>query len=277
MKRILSLIGITLVCVLTATGCNNTQETTNETNDSKRVITVGASPTPHGEILEVAKAELAEKGITLEIKEFNDYVIPNKVTDSGEIDANFFQHGPYLENFNEENGTSLVPVAEIHYEPFAIYKGKVDSIEALKDGSAIAVPNDGTNEGRALKLLEAQGIIKLRDNVGFTATKIDIVENPLNIDIKEIEAAQLARALSDVDLSVINGNYAIQAGLSVANDTIVAEDKESDAAKTYVNVLVVKEGNESNEDIIALVEALKSDKVKTFIEERFEGAVVPMF
>ena len=277
MKRILSLIGITLVCVLTATGCNNTQETTNETNDSKRVITVGASPTPHGEILEVAKAELAEKGITLEIKEFNDYVIPNKVTDSGEIDANFFQHGPYLDNFNEENGTSLVPVAEIHYEPFAIYKGKVDSIEALKDGSAIAVPNDGTNEGRALKLLEAQGIIKLRDNVGFTATKIDIVENPLNIDIKEIEAAQLARALSDVDLSVINGNYAIQAGLSVANDTIVAEDKESDAAKTYVNVLVVKEGNESNEDIIALVEALKSDKVKTFIEERFEGAVVPMF
>lgn len=239
-------------------------------------IRVGASITPHAEILNVVKPILAEQGYDLEVVEYTDYVLPNTATESGELDANYFQHQPYLDDFNAQNGTHLVSVAAIHYEPFAIYAGKSDSLENIADGATIAVPNDGTNEARALLLLEAQGLIKLREDAGFTATKLDIEENPKNLDIVEMEAAQLPRVLPDVDFAVINGNYAIQGGLKVA-DALASESVESESAQTYANVLVVKEGNENNSAILALVDALKTEEVRKFIEDTYEGAVVPMF
>ena len=239
-------------------------------------IRVGATPAPHAEIFEVVKPILAEQGIELEIVEFNDYIIPNTAVESGELDANYFQHVLYLNDFNEQNGTHLVIVDKIHYEPFGIYAGKTASLEELADGAKIAVPNDGTNEARALLLLEAQGLIKLREDAGFTATKLDIEENPKNLDIVEMEAAQLPRVLPDVDFAVINGNYAIQGGLKVA-DALASESVESESAQTYANVLVVKEGNENNPAILALVDALKTEEVRKFIEDTYEGAVVPMF
>ncbi|MDO4300472.1 MAG: MetQ/NlpA family ABC transporter substrate-binding protein [Clostridia bacterium] len=268
MKKLLTILGTTLLGAALLAGCG----TTNDSN----TITVAATPAPHAEILNVAKEVLAEQGINLEIKEFNDYVLPNNATESGEVDANYFQHTPYLDDFNAENGTHLVSVASIHYEPFGIYAGKTGSLDALADGAKVSVPNDTTNEARALLLLEAQGLIKLKEGAGLTATKLDIVENPKNIDIQEIEAAQLARTLADVDLAVINGNYAIQAGLKVS-DALAVEAQDSEAAQTYANVVVVKEGNEENENVKALVSALESDTVKQFIEENYEGAVVPMF
>ena len=240
-------------------------------------LSVGATPAPHAEILEQCIPILAEQGIELEVVPFNDYVIPNTATESGQIDANYFQHVLYLGDFNEQNGTHLVIVDKIHYEPFGIYAGKTASLEELKDGAKIAVPNDGTNEARALLLLEAQGLIKLKEGVGLTATKLDIEENPHDFDIQEIEAAQLPRSLGSVDVAVINGNYAIDAGLK-ASDALAFEDGESDVIQNnYANVLVVKEGNENNEAILALAAALKSDAIKTFIEETYEGAVVPLF
>ena len=239
-------------------------------------IRVGASITPHAEILNVVKPILAEQGYDLEVVEYTDYVLPNTATESGELDANYFQHQPYLDDFNAQNGTHLVSVAAIHYEPFAIYAGKSDSLENIADGATIAVPNDGTNEARALLLLEAQGLIKLREDAGFTATKLDIEENPKNLDIVEMEAAQLPRVLPDVDFAVINGNYAIQGGLKVA-DALASESVESESAQTYANVLVVKEGNENNPAILALVDALKTEEVRKFIEDTYEGAVVTMF
>ena len=239
-------------------------------------IRVGASITPHAEILNVVKPILAEQGYDLEVVEYTDYVLPNTATESGELDANYFQHQPYLDDFNAQNGTHLVSVAAIHYEPFAIYAGKSDSLENIADGATIAVPNDGTNEARALLLLEAQGLIKLREDAGFTATKLDIEENPKNLDIVEMEAAQLPRVLPDVDFAVINGNYAIQGGLKVA-DALASESVESESAQTYANVLVVKEGNDNNPAILALVDALKTEEVRKFIEDTYEGAVVPMF
>ena len=239
-------------------------------------IRVGASITPHAEILNVVKPILAEQGYDLEVVEYTDYVLPNTATESGELDANYFQHQPYLDDFNAQNGTHLVSVAAIHYEPFAIYAGKSDSLENIADGATIAVPNDGTNEARALLLLEAQGLIKLREDAGFTATKLDIEENPKHLDIVEMEAAQLPRVLPDVDFAVINGNYAIQGGLKVA-DALASESVESESAQTYANVLVVKEGNENNPAILALVDALKTEEVRKFIEDTYEGAVVPMF
>lgn len=250
------------------TGCGKTDNNT---------LKVGASVTPHAEILKAASNILAEKGFTLEIIEYNDYVIPNIAADSGELDANYFQHLPYLTNFNEENGTKLVSVAAIHYEPFGIYPGKTKSLDQLPDGATIAVPNDGTNEARALLLLEAQGLIKLREGVSFTATVLDIESNPKNLVIKEIEAAQLARALPDVDLAVINGNYAIEAGLNVGKDALAVEDKDSEAAQTYANIVAVKEGNENSKAIKALIEALQSEEVRNFINEKYDGAVIPIF
>ncbi len=240
-------------------------------------IRVGATPAPHAEILEVAKTILAEQDIELEIVEFNDYIMPNNAVESGELDANYFQHLLYLNDFNEQNGTHLVSVASVHYEPFGIYAGKCASLEELQDGATIAVPNDGTNEARALLLLEAQGLIKLTEGVGLAATKLDIAENPHNYEIQEIEAAQTPRALDSVDIAVINGNYAIDAGLKV-KDALAIEDSESEVVQqNYANVLVVKEGNENNEAILALKDALFSDEVKAFIEETYEGAVVPLF
>ncbi len=276
MKKLLTILGTALLSTALLVGCGTTATEGEGSSAENSTITVAATPAPHAEILNVAKEVLAEQNINLEIKEFNDYVLPNNATENGEVDANYFQHTPYLNDFNAENGTHLVPVAAIHYEPFGIYAGKTSSIDALAEGAKISVPNDTTNEARALLLLEAQGLIKLKEGAGLTATKLDIVENPKNIDIQEIEAAQLARTLADVDLAVINGNYAIQAGLKVS-DALAVEAQDSEAAQTYANVVVVKEGNEENENIKALVAALESDAVKRFIEDNYEGAVVPMF
>lgn len=241
------------------------------------VVKVGASPTPHGEILAAVKELMAEEGFDLQIVEFNDYVLPNLATESGEIDANYFQHITYLTDFNEKNNTHLVSAAEIHYEPFGLYPGKTSSLEELADGATIAIPNDGTNEARALLLLEAQGLIRLKEDVGVTATKLDIVENPKNLNIQEIEAAQLPRSLQDVDMAVINGNYALQNGLKASTDAVAVESEDSEASKMYVNVLAVKEGNETNPGIVALIKALKSEEAKAFMDKTYEGAVVPKF
>ncbi len=280
MKKFLTVLGTVVLSAALIAGCGAQSDNEGAASESadggNTVITVGASPAPHAEILEAVKPMLAEQGIDLQIKEFNDYILPNKATEDGEIDANYFQHGPYLEDFNNENGTHLVSVAAIHYEPFGLYAGKTASIEELADGATIAVPNDGTNEARALMLLEAQGLITLKEDAGFTATKLDIAENPKNLNIQEMEAAQIARALADVDMAVINGNYAIEAGLKVS-DAAAVEDKDSEAAQTYANVLVVKEGNENNEAVKALADALQSDTAKEFMETTYQGAVVPIF
>ena len=249
-----------------------------ETTDlAGTTLKVAASPTPHAEILNAAKDILAEQGITLEVVEFSDYVQPNLVTESGEVDANYFQHTPYLESFNEENGTHLVSVGAIHYEPFGIYPGKSSDLENIADGAVIAVPNDTTNEARALQLLAAQGIITVREGAGLTATVNDIEENPHNVKIEEIEAAQLPRTVADVDFAVINGNYAMEAGFSVGKDALATEDASSEAAQTYANLLVVKEGNENDPAIQALFAALTSDTVKDYINNTYDGAVVPIF
>ena len=253
-------------------------ESTAETSElAGTTLKVAASPTPHAEILNVAKEVLAEQGIDLEVVEFSDYVQPNMVTESGEVDANYFQHGPYLESFNEENGTHLVSVGAIHYEPFGIYPGKSSDLENIADGATIAVPNDTTNEARALQLLAAQGIITVRDGAGLTATVNDIEENPHNVKIEEIEAAQLPRTVQDVDFAVINGNYAMEAGFSVGKDALATEDASSEAAQTYANLLVVEEGRENDPAIQALLAALQSDKVRDYINETYDGAVVPIF
>lgn len=239
-------------------------------------IKVGASPAPHAEILEAAAPELEKLGYKLNIVEYTDYVQPNLALNTGDLDANYFQHFPYLEQFNQENGTKIASAGAIHYEPFGIYAGKTASLDALADGAKVAVPNDATNEARALLLLEAQGLIKLTDGVGLNATKTDVVENPKNLEILEIEAAQVPRSLQDVDIAVVNGNYAIEAGLSVS-DALAVEASDSEAAVTYGNIVAVQEGKENDEATQALIEALTSDAVKNFIESTYDGAVVPLF
>ncbi|NLY71405.1 MAG: MetQ/NlpA family ABC transporter substrate-binding protein [Clostridiales bacterium] len=276
MKKILSILLIAVLALSVFTACGS--DGSNESDVELQKIVVGASPTPHAEILAVVKELLVDKGYDLVIQEFVDYVQPNLALDSGEIDANYFQHRLYLEQFNVENGTELTALADVHYEPFGIYPGKSSSLDELKEGSQIAVPNDTTNEARALLLLEYLGLIKLKENVGLEATVNDIVENPKNLKIVEIEAAQLPRSLPDVDFAVINGNYAIDAGLNVGTDALAIEDAESPTIKTYYsNVLAVKVGDEDREDLKALAEALVSAEVKEFIENTYEGAVVPMF
>ncbi|MDD6047725.1 MAG: MetQ/NlpA family ABC transporter substrate-binding protein [bacterium] len=270
MKKALALVLAALVALALFAGCSKSKT-------DPHTIVVGASVTPHAEIIEQVRDLLKAKGFELEIVEFTDYVMPNTALEDGDLDANFFQHKPYLDDFNANNGTHIVSVAAIHYEPFGIYPGKTASLEELADGAQIAIPNDGTNEARALLLLEAQGLIKLKEDAGMTATKIDIVENPKNLDIIEIEAAQLPRSLQDVDLAVINGNYAIQGGLSVGKDAIAAEDKDSLAAETYANIIAVKEGNENTEKTKALIEVLQSETVRSFIEATYDGAVIPKF
>ena len=270
-KFISAALVLSLAGTLALTGCGG-----EEAGGEDKVIKVGASPAPHAEVLEVIKDNLEEEGYTLEIVEYNDYILPNKAVSEGELDANYFQHISYLNNYNEENGTDLVSAGSIHYEPFALYAGTTSSIDDLADGAQIAVPNDGTNEGRALKLLEAQGLITLDPEAGFLATKLDIVENPHNLDIVEMEAAQLPRVLETVDMAVINGNYAIDAGLNLS-DAIAIEADDSEAAEAYANVVAVANGNEDSEKIQALVNALKSDEVKQFMEETYGGAVVPLF
>ena len=253
-------------------------ESTAETSElAGTTLKVAASPTPHAEILNAAKDILAEQGIDLEVIEFTEYVQPNLVTESGEVDANYVQHKPYLDGFNVKQGTHLVSVGPVHYEPLGIYPGKSDDLANIADGATIAVPNDTTNEARALQLLATQGLITVRDDAGLTATINDITENPHNIKFEEIEAAQLPRTVQDVDFAVINGNYALAAGFSVKNDALATEDASSEAAQTYANVLVVKEGRENDPAIQALYAALTSDKVKDYINSTYDGAVVPIF
>ena len=243
--------------------------------DDDKTITVAASETPHSEILEAAKPILEEEGYDLEVTVFDDYVQPNEVVESGDFDANYFQHIPYLESFNEEKGTHLVNAGGIHYEPFGIYPGTKASLDELADGDSIAVPNDTTNEARALLLLQDNGIITLKEGAGLTATKNDIVENPYNVDIVELEAAQVPRVKDEVAFMVLNGNYALEAGFSVAKDAIAYEKADSEAAKTYVNVIAVKEGNENSDKIKALVEVLTSQEIKDYINNTYDGAVIP--
>ena len=241
-----------------------------------KVITVGASPSPHAEILEAAKDALKAEGYELKVVEYTDYVQPNLALESKSLDANYFQHLPYLENFNKERGTKLVSVAAIHYEPFGIYAGKSKDLKNLPEGAKIAVQNDVTNEARALLLLADQGLITLKDNTDINATKQDIVENPHNIEIVEVEAAQVPRSLQDVDFGVVNGNFAIASGLNVA-DALATEAADSVAAKTYANIVVVREGDENSEKTKALVKALTTAEIKQFIENKYQGAVVPIF
>ena len=297
-KKVIALIAVAALSVSALTGCGSNetaaqtseaaattanQETaaqTTEATESKEVadtdttIKVAASAVPHAEILEAAKPLLAEQGYTLEIQIFDDYVQPNLVVESGDFDANYFQHIPYLESFNEEKGTHLVNAGGIHYEPFGLYPGTETSLDNI-DNATIAVPNDTTNEARALLLLQDNGYITLKDGVGLTATTKDIVENPHNITFVELEAAQVPRTLPEVSFGVLNGNYAMEAGLTVADDALLFESADSEAAATYVNVIAVKEGNENLPKIKALVDTLKSDEIKQFINDNYNGGVIP--
>lgn len=266
MKKTLSVLVVCSTVLALLAGCGQ----------KKATIKVGATPAPHAEILEVVKEVLAKENIELEIVEFTDYIQPNEAVESGDLDANYFQHITYMNDFNAENGTHLASVAEIHYEPFGIYAGKTASLDALADGATVGIPNDPTNGGRALLLLQEQGLITLPEDAGLTPTVLDIVDNPKNLKIEELEAAQLPRSLDSLDVAVINGNYAIQAGLKVA-DVLALESSEGTAGTAYVNVLTVKEGNENNENIQALVKALQSDEVKAYINDTYAGAVVPVF
>lgn len=240
-----------------------------------KTITVAASSTPHAEILEQAKPLLEKQGYDLEVTVFDDYIQPNNVVDSGEFDANYFQHINYLNAFNEEHGTSLVDAGDIHYEPFGIYPGTKASIDAVEDGDVIAVPNDTTNEARALLLLQANGLITLKDGAGINATKLDIEENPKNLDIEEFDAELVSEHTKDAALVVLNGNYALQAGLNAGSDALAVESADSDAIQQYVNIIAVKKGNENEPKIKALVDTLKGDDIKAFIEKTYKGAVVP--
>ena len=277
-KRLLTLLTAGVLATSLFAGCGSKEETKADGEAAKtesaedKVITIGATPSPHAEILEIVKENLEAEGYTLEIVEYNDYVIPN--TALGDLDANFFQHQPYLDDFNAENGTHIVSVAAVHFEPMGIYAGKTASIDEVSDGAVVAVPNDTTNEARALLLLEANGLIKLKDGAGITATVLDIEENPLNLEIQELEAAQIPNSLQDVDIAVINGNYALSAGVS---DPIAVEASDSLAAETYANIVCVKEGNENTDKTKALVDAVLQDNVKEFIESKYEGAVVAVF
>lgn len=290
-KRLLSLTLAGILAIGAFTGCGSSGSDTKDTKEAKTTqgdskeedtkagdkgtITVAASATPHAEILEQAKKILADEGWDLEIKVFSDYVQPNLVVESGEFDANYFQHIPYLNSFNEEKGTHLVNAGGIHYEPFGIYPGTKSSLDDIADGDTIAVPNDTTNEARALLLLQDNGIIKLKDGAGLEATVNDIEENPYNVEIVELAAEQVARVAEETSYIVLNGNYALQAGYSVSKDALAYETSDSEAAKTYVNVIAVKEGNENSDKIKALVDVLKSDEIKDFINEKYDGAVIP--
>lgn len=268
----LALAGVLVVGALTGCGSSKSESSDKKTDDKK--ITVAASATPHAEILEEAKTLLKDKGYELEVKVFDDYVQLNNVVESGEFDANYFQHVPYLEQFNEEKGTHLVVAGKIHYEPFGIYPGTKKDLKDIAKGDKIAVPNDTTNEARALLLLQDNGIIKLKDGAGIKATVNDIEENPNNIEIVELEAAQVPRVVNEVAYVVLNGNYALEANYTVKKDALAYEKSDSEAAKTYVNVIAVKEGNENSEKIKALVDVLKSDSIKKFINEKYDGAVI---
>lgn len=238
-------------------------------------IVVGASPVPHAEILAAAKPILEAEGITLDVKEFTDYVQPNLALASGDLDANYFQHQPYLDDFNAENNLTIVSAGSVHFEPFGIYPAKTASLDALADGAIVAVPNDPTNEARALLLLQDAGLIKLKDGAGLKATVADVSENTKNLKIKELEAAQLPRSLPDVDIAAINGNFALDAGLK-SSDALYVESPDSLAATTYANIVAVRSGDETRPEIVELLRVLKGDEIKKFIETQYEGSVLPV-
>ncbi len=266
-KKIVVTIVTAALALGTLAGCGSKKD--------DGTITVAASATPHAEILEQVKPILADQGYTLEVTVFNDYVQPNQVVESGEFDANYFQHIPYLDSFNEEQGTHLVNAGGIHYEPFGIYPGTKSDLSEIAEGDVIAVPNDTTNEARALLLLQDNGILTLKAGVGLEATVRDIEDNPYNVEIQELEAAQVPRVKEEVAFMVLNGNYAMEAGFSVSKDAVAYEQSDSEAAQTYVNVIAVKEGNENSERIKALVAALKSDTIKEYINNTYDGGVIP--
>ena len=263
MKKFL-LITLALAAVLT--GCSK--------KDDGTVITVGATPEPHAEMLNLIIDDMAEMGYTLKVQEFTDYVTPNEAVEAGEIEANFFQHIPYMESFNEERGYHLVNVVGTHVEPLALYSKKVSDYNALPTGAVIAIPNDPTNEGRALLLLQSAGLIKLDEKAGLTAVPADVVENPKGFKFQEIEAASLPRVLDDVEAAVINGNYAIPAGLTATKDGLFIEGADS----PYVNVITVKEGMENDPRVQALAKAITSDEVRSYLGAKYpNGEVVPTF
>ena len=274
-KKVLTVLLAGVLAAAALTGCGGSDKDSDSgssgsdsgSSSEGKVVKVAASATPHAEILEEAKGLLEKEGYQLDVTVFNDYVQPNEVVESGDFDANYFQHIPYLESFNEEKGTHLVNAGGIHYEPFGIYPGTRKSLDELEEGDTIAVPNDTTNEARALLLLEANGVIKLKDGAGLNATVNDIAENTKNVKIQELEAAQVSRVVEEGALVVLNG-------YSVKSDAIAYETSDSEAAKTYVNVIAVKEGNEENEAIQALVKVLKSDDIKKFIDGEYDGAVI---
>jgi len=265
-KKLIALLSVAVLTAGLLTGCGSEKD--------DKTIKVAATAVPHAEILEQAKPILEAQGYTLEIKVFSDYVQPNEVVESGDFDANYFQHIPYLESFNEEKGTHLVNAGGIHYEPFGLYPGKETDLANI-EGATIAVPNDTTNEARALLLLQDNGYLTLKEGAGLTATKNDIVENPYNIELVELEAAQIPRTLTDVSFGIMNGNYALEAGYTVADDALLYESADSDAAATYVNIIAVKEGNENSAKIKALVDVLKSDEIKDYINANYNGGVIP--
>lgn len=270
-RNIVSIAIILLLVIGSAalTGCGG------KDGDDK-TIKVGASPAPHAEILKEVESELEKDGYKLEVVEFQDYVQPNKALDAGDIDANYFQHKPYMDEFNAKQETELVSIGAIHYEPLGLYQGEKKSIDELAEGNKIAVPNDTTNEARALLLLESEGLIKLKKDAGLTATKQDVVENPKKLEIVELEAAIIPRSMSSVAMGVINGNYALSAGIK-EDTAITFESSDSAAAKTYANIIAVKKGNEDSEKSKALLKAMTSDKIKKFIEKKYGKAVVPVF
>ena len=281
MKKLLTLIlALSMAVGLCACGGGGDEPASADADASTGeavTLKVACTPNPHADILRQVVDVLAEEGITLEIQEYTDYVTPNVAVDEGDMDANFFQHAPYMESFNEEKGTSLVSVASIHYEPMGIYAGTTATIEELADGATIAVPNDTTNEARALQLLAKLGLIEINPEAGLNATPNDITANPKNLQFKELEAAMLPQTVGEVDLSVINSNYALQGGLNPATDALASEDAESESAQTYANIIAVKAGNENNEAIQALIKALQSDAVREYINTTYSGSVVPMF
>jgi D-methionine transport system substrate-binding protein len=260
----------------TTTSAAQEQEAGTEAQQENVVLKVGANITPHAEILEQAKPILAEKGITLEIVRLEDSITPNTGVIEGSLDANYFQHVPYLDQFNKENGSTLVSVGAVHYEPFGIYAGKTTDLKALPDGAIVAVPNNVTNEARALLLLDQEGIIKLKDDAGINATVADIVENPKNIQFKELAPEQLVAALPDVDVAVINGNYAIEGGLHVSQ-ALAVEANDGLAAQTYGNIIATSAQKADDPAIKTLVEVLQGPEISAYIQATYDGAVVPLF
>ncbi|MEL7626412.1 MAG: MetQ/NlpA family ABC transporter substrate-binding protein [Anaerolineaceae bacterium] len=271
-RKLFTILSISLILILVIAGCAPAQQPTDNTTLK---VKVGASPVPHAEILAFVRDNLAAAaGLEIEIVEFTDYIQPNLALNDGQLDANFFQHLPYLEDFNAERGTDLVSVASVHIEPLGIYSKTISNLNEVPDGAVVIIPNDATNGGRALNLLAANGLITLKENAGFTATVADIATNPKNLDITELEAAQLVRALDDATLAVINGNYALEGGLVPSKDALALESGENNP---YVNILAVKKGHENDEAIELLVKLLNSPEVKAFIEEKYAGSVLPAF